>query len=193
MELPSKHDFDQFMTERQARMTALVGRLQDPALLHALATGGSQVNLNAIKQEITTLNTGVSDYNKQIEHVLHTVEREHATLAHNVKRVKERTKHTLHHLNKSKELAELRKEQANELKAKYGATIHTSYLGLWRPLHPETHAILYTLAILFTLTSVAAVVFLIRTPLPAWTGAAQTQAPVATSLFDGGARLYRKK
>ena len=198
MELPSKQDFEAFLSQRQVRMGNLVSSIQQPQLAKDLANGGSQANLNAIKQEITTINSDMSNYNGRIEHILHTIEREHADISRNVKGAKERTNDILHKLGTTKELAELRKEQADELKTKYGANFHTSYLGLWRPLHPETHAILYTLAIVFGLTSVAAIVFLIltNTSLPAMTYATTTTTPATTtsnSLFEGGAKRFRKK
>lgn len=200
MELPSKQDFEAFLSQRQVRMGNLVSSIQQPQLAKDLANGGSQANLNAIKKEITTINSDMSNYNGRMDHILHTIEREHADISRNVKGAKERTNDILHKLGTTKELAELRKEQAEELKTKYGANFHTSYLGLWRPLHPETHAILYTLAIVFGLTSVAAIVFLILTTasLPAMTYTANTTpaTPATTtsnSLFEGGAKRFRKK
>lgn len=198
MELPSKQDFDSFLSDRQVRMGNLTNNLQQPQLIQGLAAGGSQSNMNAIKQQMTTVNSEMSNYSGRMEHILHTIEREHADISNNVKGAKERTNAILQTLGKTKELAELRKEQATELNTKYGSTFHTSYLGLWKPLYPETHAILYTLAILFTLTSIGAIAFLVlsSSSLPAMTYTTKA-APVANtntdSFFQGGAINYFRK
>lgn len=48
----------------------------------------------------------------------------------------------------------LRKEQTAALTNKYAANLHTSWLGLWRPLQDQTRAILATAAVVFGLLTV---------------------------------------
>lgn len=51
--------------------------------------------------------------------------------------------------NKSNELLELRKNQAAALENKYSANIHSSWLGLWRPLKDNTHVGLNVASVMF--------------------------------------------
>lgn len=50
---------------------------------------------------------------------------------------------------KSDELLELRKEQTAVLEKKYGANLHSSWLGLWRPLKETSHVALNVASAMF--------------------------------------------
>jgi hypothetical protein len=51
--------------------------------------------------------------------------------------------------SKARELTHLRKEQASALETKYASNLHTSWLGLWRPLSDQSQVGLMIFAILF--------------------------------------------
>lgn len=53
----------------------------------------------------------------------------------------------------------IRKEQTTALTNKYAANLHTSLLGLWRPLQDQTRAILATTAVVFGLLTVVIFVY----------------------------------
>jgi hypothetical protein len=65
-------------------------------------------------------------------------------------------------VKKARELNALRKEQAAELKIKYGSNYHTSYLGLWRPLADQSQMGLIIASVMFALIAIVSLVFVIR-------------------------------
>lgn len=69
-------------------------------------------------------------------------------------------------VSKTETLAEVRKEQAEALKKRYEGNYHSSWLGLWRPLHEDTRTGLFVAAMMFLLVAVVSVVFLFRDSLP---------------------------
>ena len=56
--------------------------------------------------------------------------------------------------SKADALYNIRKEQTAALTNKYAANLHTSWLGLWRPLQDQSRAILATVAVVFGLLTV---------------------------------------
>jgi len=194
MELPSKQDFEDYMQPNEDLIPGLLERISSDAMATSLANGESSYNLDGLKSKVIFTNVNMSYYNDRLGHILGNVQRENTALAAKLKVDKKETAELLQSLGKDKELVELRKAQASELKTKYGANFHTSWLGLWRPLHPETHAVLFTISIFLGLSSIAAIVYLIYTrfTFPALPFS-QSVAATTTSLLEGGARLFRKK
>lgn len=62
--------------------------------------------------------------------------------------------------SKSNELLELRKEQTAVLEKKYSANLHSSWLGLWRPLKDNTHVGLNVASVMFGLLALLAIGYL---------------------------------
>jgi hypothetical protein len=84
-------------------------------------------------------------------------------------------------------LFDIRKEQAAALETKYGSNLHTSWLGLWRPLSDQGRTVLAVCAIVFGLIALAMIVYGVKMYfLPA-------QAPGLMQSFMGGFRLSRRK
>jgi len=208
MELPSKQDFEAFQSSRSQDMNRLCAQIDTPGNAAALANNnpGTKQNNDAWKAQVERVNKEMRDYNDKLGHIQHTIEREHAGISDNVRVIKKETKELVGRITDNKDIMELRKEQAEELKIKYGANFHTSYLGLWRPLHPETHAVLYTMSIVLALVSVLGLVwFFFRNGFPVlFAAAAPTRATNAFNesettggLLGGGVRkvmkLLRKK
>ena len=169
----------------------------DNAVALANNNPGAKQNNNAKKARVEHINKTMRDYNDKLGHIQHTIEREHASISHNVREMKWQTKELMTGLRENKELVELRKEQAEELKTKYGANFHSSYLGLWRPLHPETHAVIYTISIVLVLVSVVGLAYvLFRNGFPVFsnlfasasakTADAFNEAETAGALLGGG-------
>ena len=111
---------------------------------------------------------------------MNAIERERASLTASIKATKKKLAEVRHEMKDKKELEKLRKEQASDVQNKNSANYHTSVLGLWRPLHPNTQGVLYTVSTVLMLIGVASVGFLIMTNknriFPA-----KTAAPVSTS------------
>ena len=70
----------------------------------------------------------------------------------------------------------LRKEQTTALNTKYAANLHTSWLGLWRPLQDQTRAILATAAVVFGLLTVVLIAYFSYGAIAARVGGGSTGA-----------------
>jgi hypothetical protein len=62
--------------------------------------------------------------------------------------------------SKSNELLEIRKEQSAALEKKYSSNLHSSWLGLWRPLKDNTHTGLNVASFAFGLIALIAIAYL---------------------------------
>ena len=84
---------------------------------------------------------------------------------------------------KSSELLELRKEQSETLIKKYSSNLHSSWLGLWRPLKENTHVALNVASIVFGLVAAILIGYLgySHYVAPASGGAGNLQASVRNS------------
>ena len=72
----------------------------------------------------------------------------------------------------SNQLTSLRKEQAAELKQKYASNLHSSWLGLWRPLHEGSYTGLIVASVVFGLIALLSLFFLLTRPFQPTTPAA---------------------
>ena len=92
--------------------------------------------------------------------------------------------------NKSEELLAIRKEQSAALEQKYSANLHSSWLGLWRPLKENTHVGLNVASVVFGLLALLTIGYMVYTKLvaPAISGGAgveQTSNSGLTGLIGG--------
>jgi hypothetical protein len=162
MELPSQQDFQAFQDLHGNTLPGILAQIVDVQNINAVINGipGAQQNDTARKTRVRQLYNEMVQYHNQLKNVIQTIEQEHTTVANSVKAMKERVHKITHDLHKKTELAELRKEQASDVKQKNNADMHSSVLGLWRPLHIQTRGVLYTTSVVFILLSVVAIVFL---------------------------------
>jgi len=213
MEVPSQQDFSNFVNGHTNDLSSLYYQLTDyntGIVPVARNVPGAQQNDSARKNRVTQLVSEVNNYYWQLNGIVDAIERERESITLAVKEVKERLEVIRGELNEKKELEDLRKEQASDVKGKYAADYHSSVLGLWRPLHPNTRGVLYTISTVLMLIGVAAVGFLITTNknglFPARASSIintrGSGAPPPTSLFDetnaynrvvGGALKLRPK
>lgn len=66
---------------------------------------------------------------------------------------------------KTESIAGVRREQAEALKNRYVGNYHSSWIGLWRPLHEDTRMGLFVAAMMFLLVAIVSVIFLFRDSL----------------------------
>jgi hypothetical protein len=101
---------------------------------------------------------------------------------------------------KANELLEIRKEQSQALVKKYSANLHSSWLGLWRPLKEDTHVGLNVASAMFGLLAILAIGYLVYkfivTPATSQGGAAaavalRNNANNVLSTFSGGFRKLK--
>ena len=162
MELPSQNDFREFQNSHGNTIHDILPQIIDMQNINAVINDipGAQQNDRARKRRVRQLYNEMVQYHNQLKNIIQTIEQEHTTLANSVKSMKERVHNIKKDLYKKTELAELRSEQASEVKQKNNANMHSSVLGLWRPLHIQTRGVLYTTSVVFILLSVVAIVFL---------------------------------
>jgi hypothetical protein len=165
MELPSQQDFWKFYNENVDELSSLYSQLRDSNNSFAIASNypGAQQNDQARKNRIVQLIGELTDYRNKLVSTVDAIQREHVSISTAIKKEKEKLDVIQQHMGEKRELAELRKEQASDVRQKYAADYHSSVLGLWRPLHPNTRGIIYTVSTVLMLISIAAVGFLIYT------------------------------
>lgn len=87
---------------------------------------------------------------------------------------------------KSEELLEIRKEQTTALEKKYSANLHSSWLGLWRPLKDNTHVGLNVASAMFGLLGLLTIAYLAYTQFVAPVGGA---SEIASNLVGSSSNL----
>lgn len=212
LELPSQQDFWTFYRSHDNELNSLYPQITDSNNIDAIVKNapGAVQNDQARKNRVVELIQDMNNYYSAIDTVVNAIERERQSITASIKATKKKLAAVRGEMKEKKELQELRKEQASDVQNKNGADYHSSMLGLWRPLHPNTRGVLYTVSTVLMLISVASVGFLIMTNknriFPAKTGASTTTSGAgeqpASSLFNsnnygkvagGGMKLRPKK
>ena len=165
MELPSQQDFWNFYNGNVDELSSLYSQLRDSNNSFAIASNypGAQQNDQARKNRIVQLIGELTSYHNKLVSTISAIQREHISISTAIKKEKAKLDVIQQHMGEKRELADLRKEQASDVRQKYAADYHSSVLGLRRPLHPNTRGILYTVSTVLMLISIAAVGFLIYT------------------------------
>lgn len=214
MELPSQQDFNVFYSTRANELNSLYSQIVDSSNISALASNvpGAQQNDQARKNRVVAILNELRVYYSNLQRTVDAIQREHVSISIAIKKAKEQLDVIQREMGEKRELADLRKEQASDVRHKNAANYHSSVLGLWRPLHPNTRGVLYTVSTVLMLISVASVGFLIMANkngiFPAKTAALTTTTTSGSgekppsSLFDnnnygkvagGGMKLRPKK
>jgi len=165
MQLPSENDFYSFQQAHRDALPALYSQITDAGNIAAVTNGvpGAAQNDAARKSRVQQLITEMRAYSQQLDTTIGSIQREHASISQFVRGAKNQTESLRDELKEKDELAELRREQASDLKYKYDADYHSSVLGLWRPLHPNTRGILYTVSIVLAILAVISAGYLVVT------------------------------
>ena len=132
-------------------------------------TQSAVMGLPGAQQQVDTAKQVVQQGNDALQRDANFLESHVQTLTRSLKSVRdqiESDKHTESSLktevSKTTELNSLRKEQSAELQKKYSSNLHTSWLGLWRPLKETTPMGLIIASIVFGLIGIASVIFYIK-------------------------------
>jgi hypothetical protein len=165
MELPSQQDFWNFYNGNVNELSSLYAQLRDSNNSFAIASNypGAQQNDQARKNRIVQLIDELTSYHNKLTSTIGAIQREHISISTAIKKEKEKLDVIQREMGEKRELADLRKEQASDVRYKNDANYHSSVLGLWRPLHPNTRGVLYTVSTMLILISIAALAFLIMT------------------------------
>jgi len=86
------------------------------------------------------------------------------TLRTKIERTKEEVSRLKETDTKSDQLLALRAEQAAELKTKYASNLHTSWLGLWKPMSGDSYTGLIVASVVFALIALLSLFFLVTRP-----------------------------
>lgn len=152
-------------------------------------TQDAAAGVNRAKQEITT--------------ALDTIRRNTGNVATIVAKLKEesdKSRETLaskkaeastlrESVSSAKTIHELRKEQAESLRAKYDGNYHSSWMGLWRPMSDESRMGLFVAAIAFGIIAVFSALYYFKDVWQAWLPASfggSSGAMTTAALFGGG-------
>jgi hypothetical protein len=106
----------------------------------------------------------------------------------------EEIKHLKAEVQKERELAALRKEQAEALKQKYVGNFHSSWFGLWRPLTEQSRVGLLVTSILFGVVSLMSIGFFIYLNRQSFGSPASLTTASSSgirNLYSGGFRFHK--
>ena len=134
----------------------------DRAPAAVLNLPGAQTQVNRSKQLIEQAVQTVKQRAQGISNEIDNISASKAQVRNDLNRKKEETHVVKRQVQEARELNKLRQEQAAELQRKYGSNLHTSYLGLWRPLSEYSHMGLIVAAVVFALIAIVSIVFIIR-------------------------------
>ena len=150
--------------------------------------GGSRQQLDrsraAVNQGLTSLRSTAKDTGGRIQKIVVD------PIQKQIEAVKQQISEEKARQSKADGVYKLRKEQTTALNTKYAANLHTSWLGLWRPLHDQTRAILATAAVVFGLLTVVLIAYFSYGAIAARTGggsvasAGKASAAAVGSLTD---------
>lgn len=129
------------------------------SLIESVVRGvsGAQQQLDAsrtsVQRGLTSLQSTVNDTTGRVKKiVIDPIQKQIDAVKKQIAQEKESQ-------SKSDSIFKLRKEQTAALNNKYAANLHTSWLGLWRPLQDQTRAILATSAVVFGLLTVIIIAY----------------------------------
>jgi hypothetical protein len=145
---------------------------------------GAQAQVNRSKQLIEQAVQSVKQKAKDISSDIDKIAASKAQIRNDLNIKKGETHIVKRQVQEARELNKLRQEQAAELQRKYGSNLHTSYLGLWRPLAEQSHMGLIIAAAMFALIAIVSIVFIVRD----WQSAPALPTVQTNQLFGGSSR-----
>jgi len=123
---------------------------------------GAADDVNRSKQLIERAVQVVKQRTNDVSAAIDQIAANKAQIRNDLHVKKEETHVVKRQVEEARELHKLRQEQAEELKRKYGSNLHTSYLGLWRPLAEQSQMGLIIAAAMFALIAIVSIVFIVR-------------------------------
>jgi hypothetical protein len=157
-----------------------------------LKLGGAEQAMNKAKSDINmgieTLNRSISKVNAYADSIIQRSK----SLTNEIKEEKEKHKKLSSTVVQSETLAQIRKEQAEALKKKHDANLHSSWLGLFRPLADTSRVALFTSGIALIVLFLVSLVYFFWNDLmnifPAHGGETSDRGATQYENFFGGFR-----
>ena len=162
-----------------------------------LKLGGAEQAMNKAKSDITmgieALNRSISKVNAYADSIIQRSK----SLTNEIKEEKEKNKKLSSTVVQSETLAQIRKEQAEALKNKYDANLHSSWLGLFRPLADTSRVALFTSGIALIVLFLVSLVYFFWNDLinifPAHGGETSDRGVTQYENFLGGFRKLKAR
>lgn len=157
----------------------------------ALKLAGAQEQIDNAKRNVEQKLTDIADINQSINNIIDEIAVGTQDVRTTIQQKKERSEMVITERNEAKAIAEVRKEQVQDLQEKNEGNYHTSWLGLWRPLASESRTGLFIASIVLGLIGLLSICFLMIDPigklLPAISNASSQYMP------SEGFSLIKKK
>ena len=118
----------------------------------------------AVDQSIATINRKAAEAKKVGDDIV----AESGRMRSAIENKRDLTRNYTKEVSEAQVLADIRKEQADALKNKYAANLHSSWLGLWRPLADTSRVGLLVAAIAFGIIAVFSLIYYFWDNLPAF-------------------------
>lgn len=158
-----------------------MNQLVYPASVEPESNSPSRKEIGTIKDKIQQIPWKAHGLVNQVTNTMNEIIRDTEAVSQDVNTHKETVDQLKHEVTKVESIAEIRKEQAESLKHKYESNLHSSWIGLWRPLQENTRVALAVVSIMFLLICIACAAFLwrdrllpatMRNPVGGWVGGA---------------------
>jgi hypothetical protein len=167
-----------------------VAFLTNPATINNVVEGtqDASAGVNRAKQEITTALDTIRRNTANVSIIVSKLKDESDKSRETLASKKAEATTLRETVSSAKTIHELRKEQAESLRAKYDGNYHSSWMGLWRPMKEESRMGLFVAAVAFGIIAVFSALYYFKDTWISWLPASfggSTMTP--TALFGGGA------
>ena len=142
-----------------------INQLVYPASVEADNNSPSRSEIAAKKAELERIPAQAQQLVNKVTNAINSIVRSTEEVSESVNTHKKEVDALKEEVSKTETLASVRREQAETLKKRYEGNYHSSWIGLWRPLHENTRMGLFVAAIMFLLVAIVSIVFLFRDSL----------------------------
>jgi len=144
-------------TPFETRFNQNIQILRSRARAAALNLPGAAAEVQNAKSQVVMTLIDYSQKARELDTTLNTMLASQASSVDAVRNTKAEVETLKHTVADARTLHDIRKEQVETLKSKTAANYHTSYLGLWVPLHENTRVFLFAVSVFFFLLAMSAI------------------------------------
>lgn len=157
-----------------------------------LKLGGAEQAMNKAKSDISMGIDTINRNTNAVKQMADTILQKSQKLNQEIKNKKQETRALKNNVKQSETLSKIRKEQAEALKQKYGANLHSSWLGLYRPLADDSRVALLTSGIVLCALFLVSLAYYfwdnIANIIPAYGGELKGRSNAPYEFYLGGWR-----
>ena len=156
-----------------------------------LGLPGAQDQIDRAKIQMSIAIEEMQHFSSYIPKMIQYMLNSSSTIKNEIASGEKRVKSLNDDVREAEVLREIRLEQATVLKKKYGSNLHSSWLGLWRPLGEQSRFGILIAAIAFGCIAIVSIAYLVwnRTSTPVMNS--MSAAIKTDGLFGGARRLFR--